>query len=184
MKPCSNQRKRITLLALDELNFLEAKKLRLHLQACEGCRRYLEEISVVKESLSAGEAALDIATSESFHRKMLARLQAEEKVSLWESVKALPAVPGLRVALPVLAVFVALAVGLGMQHRQSTVAIPPPPHPNPMASTPAPTIANYQFAINQSMQAFDDLLNRQAKIPLPPAPVYTASMLTLASASD
>ncbi len=190
MKPCSNNRKLIALLAIDELDACQARELRAHLQSCEGCRRYLDEMWDVTKKLAARETAVEIKTSESFHRKVVARLRAEEKVSVWETIKAIPAMLNLRVALPVLAVVVALAVGLGIQHRQSSVVVSPPPAPKPVASAPAagiasaPTIANYQIAVSQSLQTFDDLLTRQAKTPLPPAPIYTVSMLAVADAPE
>ena len=184
--PCSNRQKPIVLLALDELDAPAARELRAHLHACEGCRRYFGEMSVLTSQLSAGQTAAGIETSESFHRKVVARLRAEEKPSLWHAIQALLAMMDLRVALPVMAVSLALAVGLTMRHRQPGVWVAPAGPPHPVVSTPdadaglAPTLANYQAAVNQSMQAFDHLLNEQAGTPLPPAPVYTLSMLTLA----
>jgi hypothetical protein len=47
-----------------------------------------------------------------------------------------------------------------------------------------PEPANYQMAAGQSLQTPDDFLARQAQKPLPPAPLYTASTLTLPDAPD
>jgi len=190
MKPCSNQRKQIALLALDELEARAAQELRAHLQTCEGCRRYLDEICAVTKKLSSRELTADLETSESFHHRVVARLRAEEKMSARETVKTFLALLNWRVALPVLTVLAVLAAGSQMQHRQSHTVNPPAPAPGPTAAAPdadaglEPTFANYQAAANRSGLAFDALLNRQAKTPLPPAPVYTASTLTLSRVPD
>ncbi len=53
MKPCSNHRKLIAWLAVDALDDPQTRSLRAHLETCEGCRRYLAEISNVAQKLSA-----------------------------------------------------------------------------------------------------------------------------------
>src|SRR5205823_5908678 len=55
MKPCSNKRKLVALLAADALNANEERELRDHLETCEGCRTYLQEISNVTQKLGSVE---------------------------------------------------------------------------------------------------------------------------------
>src|SRR6266852_3236258 len=88
MKPCSNNRKLIAWLAVDALDDRQTRSLRAHLETCEGCRRYLAEISNVAQKLSAAAAPPDIHAAESFHQRVLGALRAEETASGWESLVA------------------------------------------------------------------------------------------------
>jgi len=189
MKPCSKNRKLIAWLALDALEPQRARELRAHIAACEGCRRYLEEIATVKERLVAAEIRPDIQASESFHRRLAGRL--EQPASLWESLVAQFAATRLnwRVALPVLGAVALVIATLSILVRQPEVS--PPARislqavvpPGPKSDLP-PTIANYQRVANRSLDELDELLTRQAKRNPSPAPIYTASMFALAYASD
>jgi anti-sigma factor RsiW len=190
MKPCFDQRKLITLLALGELDDRLTRKLRAHLQSCEQCRYYLEEISRVTETLAAAKTTPGIRTSQTFHRNVVARLRAEKLVSGWEVAWTFfqTSLLNWRVAVPVAAASVLLIIVLvaqrqkpGVSHNrqaQSTVQVVAAPDPN--ADLP-PTIGNYEMVASQSLEKLDALLTEQAKKALPPAPVYTGSMLTLAS---
>ena len=189
MKPCSKNRKLLAWLALEELDARRAGELRAHIQACDGCRRYLEEISNVTERLAAAEVRPEIQASESFHRRLAGRL--EQPASLWESLVAQFAATRLnwRVALPALGAAALLIVTLSILVRQPTVSPSAPTGmqavlPPARKSDLAPTIANYQSVANRSLDELDDLLTRQANRNPPPAPIYTASMFALASASD
>src|SRR6266511_2156666 len=104
MKPCSTHRKLIAWLALDALEVQEARDLRAHLETCEGCRRYFEQISNVTERLTAAEAKPAIRTSESFHQRLVCRLRAEQPGSFSAAMVArLRAVLlNWRVVLPVM----------------------------------------------------------------------------------
>src|SRR2546425_12391139 len=86
MKPCPTRRKRIAWLALDALDVQEARDLRAHLETCEGCRRYLEEISNVTERLIAAQRGPDVQASESFHQRVVGRLRADYSGSFSETV--------------------------------------------------------------------------------------------------
>jgi anti-sigma factor RsiW len=187
MKPCSNQRKVIAMLAMGELDARRERVLRSHLDTCEGCRSYLAEISRVRKTLMAAETAAEFQASEVFHRNVMARLRMEARASRWEIVARILQVGRLnwRVAAPAVAAALVLLAALAAQvphssvrssPRQSTAA--PVTEPAAEADLP-PTMANYQAAAGQSLREFDELLTEQARKPLPPAPVYTASMLTL-----
>ena len=189
MKPCSKNRKLLAWLALDELDARRAGELRAHIQTCDGCRRYLEEISTVTERLAAAEVRPNIQASESFHQRLAGRL--EQPASLWECLIAQFAATRLnwRVALPTLGIAALVIATLSILVRQPAVS-PPAPIGVQAVLPPAPkgdlspTIANYQQVANRSLDELDDLLTRQANRNPPPAPIYTASMFALASASD
>jgi len=90
MKLCVQNRKLIVWLSLKSLDAGQERQLRSHLETCEGCRRYLAEISNVTEMLAATEPASDIQASESFHRKVAGRLRAAKPDSLAEILAATP----------------------------------------------------------------------------------------------
>lgn len=193
MKPCSKNRKLIAWLALDELDVRQAQELRAHLETCEGCRRYLEEISNVTESLAAVETCEDIRASESFHRKVVARLRREEPASVGETVWTYlrATLWDWRVALPVVAASVLLIAVFVAHERRPGVGVSPQTQPGAqtvvspsLSSDLPPTIANYQMVANQSLEKLDELLTRQGNKSLPPAPIYTASAFMRADVLD
>jgi hypothetical protein len=47
-----------------------------------------------------------------------------------------------------------------------------------------PTIGNYQFIANQSLERLDELLNRQGSRNLPPGKVYSASIFAVTNEPD
>jgi anti-sigma factor RsiW len=191
MKPCTQNRKLIVWLSLNALDAQQTRQLQAHLESCEGCRRYLEEISNVTERLAAAEATPDVQVSESFHRKVAGKLRAAKPDSLGEILAAYlrRTLLNWRVALPAIAVLVVIGVTVAIWRQ------PPDGSSSPQTDTQtaaaavaddnlAPTIANYQRVASQSLDKLDALLTRQGNRALPSMPVYTASMLTLASALD
>jgi anti-sigma factor RsiW len=191
MKPCWKNRKLMAWLALDALDARRADQLRAHIETCDPCRRYLEELAAVKEKLSAAEVSSDAEASESFHRKLVARLRAEQPRSLWEVLAARVAAVRLnwRVALPVSVAAAVVIVLLAILARQPQVS-----HPagiNRQAVVPegprrdlSPTVSNYQQAASRSPDELDDLLTAQARRPRSPAPIYTASVFASADVLD
>jgi anti-sigma factor RsiW len=190
MKPCAQNRKLIAWLTLNALDARQARQLRVHLETCEGCRRYLAEISNVTEKLSAAEATPDVQAFESFHRKVAGRLRLAKPDSLGEILAEYfrGTLLNWRVALPAIAALV--VVGLTI----ATWRQPPVVSPSPMAGIQtaavsdtdndlAPTIANYQRVANQSLDKLDALLTRQGNRALPSMPIYTVSTLGLAQES-
>jgi anti-sigma factor RsiW len=191
MKPCSKNRKLIAWLALDALDARQMTVLRAHLETCEGCRRYLEEISNVTERLRAAKINPDVQASESFHRNVADTLRAEESNSIWEIVavylRRIP-VNGRVALLAAVALAVAVvALATLRQHPNPSPRTQPVaqvvPGPN-LDSDLAPSIANYQMVANQSLEKLDELLTRQGNRNLPPTPIYTASTLVPANFSD
>src|SRR6266496_2572549 len=101
MRPCSKNRRRIAWLALDALDIRQVQDLRAHLETCAGCRRYLEEISNVTQSLIAAQITPDGRASDSFHQRVVSALSPEK--TEWETLMAhlRGALLNWRVALPV-----------------------------------------------------------------------------------
>ena len=191
MKPCSKNRKLIAWLALDALEVRRARQLRAHLETCEGCRRYLEEISNVTDRLTAAETAPDIQASESFHQRVASKLRVEKPNSFGEIVAAFfrGTMLNWRVALPAGAALVVTIVAFAtlQKHPEASSRTQSQAHtvPAPNWNTDLPpTIANYQMVANRSLEQLDDLLTRQGNRNLPPAPIYTASSLASANAPD
>jgi hypothetical protein len=184
MKPCFGKRKLLAWLALGELDEPRAKRLRSHVLACEGCRRYLESLAGVRERLAAADTSQGLQPSAFFHRKWVARLEAGSAGRMWAPLR-------LRlswgVALPALGTASALVlVGFALFHNPSG-------HSSRMAinrAESAPLVhkpdlslsaANYQRVAARSLDEFDELLTAQAKHRSPPAPAYIASVFTAAS---
>ena len=186
MKPCFSKRKLIAWLALGELDARRAQDLRAHIEICAGCRAYLAEIRAVGEKLAGAETTPEIEASESFHRKLVSRLRAEQSASPWE---ILAARLNWRVALPALGVAAVVIVMLSLSPRRPDVS-PPVRISSPAVALPvaredlSPTVANYQRIASRSLDEFDELLTRQATRNPSRAPIYTASMLALVTAPD
>jgi anti-sigma factor RsiW len=191
MKPCSRNRKPLAWLALGELDVRRAGELRAHLETCDGCRRYLAEISSVTKGLSAAEVTPDIQASEVFHRRVVTRLRAEQAGSVWQYLAAtfVAARWHWRVSLPLVGAAALIIVILPILTRQPSVPPPAPivvqaVLPPDIKGDLSPTIANYQRIATRSLDDFDELLTRQSKRDPSPTPNYTASLFALAHGSD
>jgi Putative zinc-finger len=177
MKPCSRKRKLLAWLAQGELDAPRAQALRAHLEHCPGCRRYLEEISAVGERLATQPAEPEVEPSASFHRNLLARLRAEERVSPWAilstrlnwrlAVSALGAAALLLLLLSLLPPSITLTPPVRI-----TRLVPPPPMP---ARDLSASVANYERVASRSLDELDDLLTQQARRNPPSAPTFTAA---------
>jgi len=191
MKPCSRNRKLLVWLAMDALDAEQGRPLRVHLETCAGCRRYLDEISTVRESLGSWELAPDLEGSPAFHRRWVSALHAGSPAPVWGIVAAhlRGNVLSWRVVLPALGATALLILTLAtLTHRPhaptpAQASAPTVPPPALKADLP-PTLSNYQMAAHQSLEALDELLTRQGIRSLPPARVYTVSTFALADALD
>ena len=190
MKPCAQNRKLIAWLALNALEAPQARQLRAHLETCEGCRRYLADISNVTERLAAVEATPDVQASEIFHRKVAGKLRAAKPDSIGEILAAYfrGTLLNWRVALPAIAALVVIGVTVATWRQPAEVSSFPRAGTQTASvseadSDLAPTIANYQRVANQSLDKLDELLTKQGNRALPSMPIYTASTLGLAQES-
>lgn len=188
MKPCSKNRKLITWLAVDALDTRQSRDLRAHVENCEGCRAYLDEISSVTKKLAATETESNVRASEAFHQKLVARLRAEETVSVREFIVSCfrAAFSDWRIAAPMIAV--ALAV-LFFEERHRNISVPAQTRVQvaprlDAKSDPEPTFSNYQIIANKSLDELDEVLTRQGNRNLPRTQIYTASSLPRGNAPD
>ena len=191
MKPCSKNRKLIAWLALDALDVQEAKDLRAHLETCEGCRRYLGEVSNLTERLIAAETEPDLQPSESFHQRVVGRVRAEESGLFSETVVARLQAMLLnwRVVLPLIGATAVVIAAWSAFGPRPAVPLPAPTGAQAVLTPNLkhdldPTISNYQMVANRSLEELDELLTRQGNRNPPPTPLYTASTLPRANASD
>jgi len=191
MKPCSKHRKPIAWLVVGELDARRERDLRAHLETCEGCRAYLDELSHVTEKLASTEISSDIQASESFHQKLMGRLKAEEPISTWDTLSAQlqAALLNWRVALPAIGATALVIAALFIVLRPPAASPPVSsvkqalPASSPKTD-PAPTLATYQMVANRSLDKLEELLTREGNRNPSPAPIYTASTLSLLNASD
>ena len=190
MKPCAQNRKLIVWLASNALDAGQTRQLQAHLETCEGCRRYLAEISNVTERLTTAEPNPDVQASEVFHQKLAGRLRASKPDSIVEILAAYlrGTLLNWRVALPAIAALVMIGVTVAIWRQPPVVPSPRIVSTQTMSVSDAdddlaPTIANYQRVANQSLDKLDALLTRQGNQPLPSMPIYTASTLGLAQES-
>ena len=191
MKPCSKNRQLIAGLALDALDDRQQRDLRAHLETCEACRSYLNDLSAVTTRLAATEVRTDIQTSESFHQNVLGALRGEQRRSRWGTflAKFSESLMNWRVPLPVLGATAAVLAMLALLARR-------PDAPAPVSTgsqarlAPGmkidlePTISNYQIVANQSLEKLDELLTIQGNRNPSPTRIYTASALSRGNASD
>jgi anti-sigma factor RsiW len=187
MKPCFAKRKLIAWLALGELDERQAQDLRSHIQTCEGCRRYLEEISAVRKKLVAAETTPALEASESFHRKWVGRLRAEPSASFWQILAerlnwrvALPALGAAAVLVVLLLSLVPRQPGATPQMRADRAVVTPAAAGRDLS----PSIANYQRTVVRSLEEFDELLTEQANHKASPTPIYTASIFAVANMAN
>ena len=155
MKPCAQNRKLIAWLASNALDAQPTRHLQAHLETCEGCRRYLAEISNVTEKLAAAAANPDVQASESFHRKVAGKLRAAKPDSIGEILAAYfrGTLLNWRVALPAIAALVVVGITVAFWRQtpvvstfsragiQTTLV-------SDADNDLAPTIANYQRVAN------------------------------------
>jgi Putative zinc-finger len=181
-KPCLTKRKEIAWLALGELDAARAGRLRAHLEHCEGCRRYYEEIADVSGKLEMLELSPEIQATGAFHNRLMGQLRASEPVPWWKRLRLFPDgfafnwQPVVVMAFPVL-FFVVLAVVGAIQLRSPEVPTRPPQAPlaSPLDEKLPPTLSNYYMVANQSLDKLDELLTKQGNRTAWAAPVYTAS---------
>ncbi len=191
MKPCRKYRKQIAWLAAGSLETPAARNLRSHLEICEGCRAYFQEISHLAQTLNATAITPDMDASESFHRRVAGALRVEASASVWERAGAFlrAGLSNGRMALPALAVLVLAAATLFHFQRHAAVLTPGPAIAPavPAANMPGdlrPSIRNYQIAACCSLDQLDELLARQANRRSSFVPPYTASAFARAMGPD
>jgi anti-sigma factor RsiW len=184
MKPCKQNAQAITDLALGSLNDSAANRLREHLQDCAGCRHYLAQISQVTDALANTPLRTDIQSSELFHRKLLSRLQTEDRFSFWHSFRDFLLRPRFAIAVAgTVAVIALLTFWPSPAKPQAHVQIPTTNDAGKTADLD-PSVANYKNLLNRSPEELDDLIARQATQDRSSVPIYRASTLFADAAFD
>jgi len=178
MNPCSHNRKQIAALALGHLDDESATALRAHLESCTACREYLQELTRLTATMKSAEpAAEELPATTDFHRRVVTEVKQSTRapVNVGNFIRA--KLLNWRIALPAGVGILAILILVQVQPH-----ITPPNHVGPEARTQpiananlAPTIANYDMVMGQSLDRFDQLLTEQSKKNLPSARLYTAS---------
>jgi hypothetical protein len=196
MNPCRENRERLAWLALEgvvpEFHKLESahegpeqkQSLRAHLEVCEPCRQYLAELSGLAGRLQADAAGKGNGpvASECSHQRLLRALDAGGPTGARRRLAREHRL-GWRAAWGALGVAVVLVIGLlwsGSSSRRATVAAVERTHAPAEArakSLPPPSVAEYSMAATRSLDELDDLLTRQSRRDVPPAPRLSLSSL-------
>jgi len=193
MKSCRKNRKPIVWLAMNALDAAQAEVLRDHLRRCEGCRQYLEEISMVKHNLGGGHSIPEIEAPESLHKRIVLALRASQpkrpQTSALEFFQRMDL--RWRAAVAALALVALSTIVLSnLHHAGDRFSAPTTPQHAQGPATPQPaqavnsdskvdlppTIANYRAVANQSLDELDELLTRQGKKPIPTPPAIRATL--------
>jgi len=191
MKPCTKNRKPIALLVLGELEAAQRKSLHSHLEECDGCHHYFEEISGLAEGLAKAEPRDNVQADEKFHLRVVNKLRFAKKRStaeaLLEQFRWLHLnwrwglYAGGTIVVAIIAMFAFLR-----------------PAKSPLAELPTrdlasetrvkhvvePTLSNYEMVANLSFERFDELLTEQGSKNLSPMPVYRALALPLGTSAE
>ncbi len=184
MKACRNSRQRIALLALQKPSSENAatsepspeeQALRAHFEHCDRCREYWNELSALAGRLaSAKDQRAEFSVSEPFHRRVLRALHSAAPGRQPEP-RPQPHWLSWRIAWPVAGaglIAVAALVANLQNHKPTSIArteVVPAAAEQP----PPPLASEYLLTANRSLEQLDDLLTRQAKVNLPPAPPLT-----------
>jgi hypothetical protein len=182
MKPCPKNRERIAWLAMDALEIQQERELRVHLDSCAGCLRYLEQISSVAGRLRPAEPESEGQPSEAFHRNLMGALSKAKPESAGANLLAqIWNIGNWRVALPaVTAAALVIAAWLVIAPR-AYIPVPAPLPVRPVAAAVLkadlePTFSNYEMAAHQSLDKLDELLTEQGNRNPEPSPTYTAAL--------
>jgi len=158
MKPCPQNQRLIVWLAIEALEPRQESNLRAHLETCDGCRGYLEEVSRVGAALATASIAAPIEASDAFHRRVLGALRVEQQKSARARTNAMVRwfMAHWRLAVPIGVAGCALIAFTCFHSWQ------PSPDRPPLATSlrePVleaeqdldPTLSNYQTVANESL---------------------------------
>ncbi len=205
MNACRKNRQAIVGLVTHSLDASQSAELVKHLQQCETCRQYHEEMLSVAQTLervrplvepAAGEPAMvRSVAAESIDAPLpsSAPSQLGCPTSVRHAFRSDPAFIHLllswRVALPAFcALVLAIVMFAVLRPRPEPPALPVASTRPAQATDPAlelaPTLGAYRAIANQSLDDLDLVLTAQAShIPRPP-PLFTATTLALARLGD
>ena len=191
MNPCRKNKRRIAWMAAGVLETANAETLREHLETCPGCRRHWENMSALSERLNAAELP-DAEPTESFHRRVVRKIQEEQKTAplfawgtllrrlWWERRLASIAVGG------------ALAIATLLWIQSFSPDEEPGSAPMRIAQTTEsatqallpPTLGAYRRAGDISFEKLDAALTRQIAAKASPVETFTVSSSLARSFED
>jgi hypothetical protein len=191
MKPCKKNRKLIAWMILGELETAQRELIRGHLEQCEACREYFEEMSGISSGLANAETTQTVQATQLFHLKLLGKLRSEKRGSplatlveqvRWASLKSRVGLwTTIVVAVGLIGIFTLLRSVDGPAKRFETGQAPPePPSPGSME----PTLSNYEMVANLAPEKFDKFLTEQGSKNISPTPIYRAFALPLEIGPD
>jgi len=169
MKPCTKKKPLLVWLALGELNAEDACQLKLHLDLCPACQEYFKEVALLCRQHQDGAEMLPPAqVSESFHGALRARIEAAQaRPAILKGLEAflrqlagltLPQTAAASLGLVVASVWLWISLQTPKPQRQAQAQA----SIQHAATALPPTLATYRMIANTSLDAFDDLLVRQA----------------------
>lgn len=183
MKPCRKNRKLIVLRSIAALSQSQSEEIDRHLDQCEGCARYRDEIVRVTLDLRSLDASQQPAPgAEAWTLRRHAVQPSSALHSLFDS--------GAWkrwgfIATSFALVILALCLSPTLLRRparypvEHKMSVGPSSHPTP--ENLAPTFANYRALANQSLDELDQVLTKQAAKAAPastPLTVATAAFTT------
>jgi len=167
MNPCPENKKLIACLALDELDERAARSLRAHLDACAGCREYWEQLATVcrEHSIAAG-VPMAATAGHSFHQRLSRRIREDQEASVSPKITSF-----LRrwlferyAVIPMTAAVVALIFIFARDGTRHNTPVTPviATQATPVRPEISPTLSAYRAAANDSLEALDELLTKEA----------------------
>jgi anti-sigma factor RsiW len=172
MKPCTEYRESIALLAARTLDAAAKENTERHLESCAACRAHFEKLRRVCGQLDHSPRELPSGElPANFHRRLMERIRADVEApeapsaSVFDWVRAWFSWPRVVYAGAVAVVIVAGLFWNAPHPRtngsQRTVtSISPPPDGTP----PAPTLMALSRALQESEVALDSLLAKQERL--------------------
>jgi hypothetical protein len=182
MRPCPENREALALLALGELDSHTSTSLRHHLESCAGCQEYRTQLESLCAQLGRPpetnrETSSPVRLPSGFHGRLRARLREESALAspsrAETAVSSIPAQPDRRFiwqdwfSLPRFAAALILLALLSLwawrpgpeRPRTQPMAAPQQVRPEAGPASP-PTLFAMSRALQNSMEALDDLLSR------------------------
>jgi hypothetical protein len=163
MNPCLMNKKRIALLASNDLEPEKAQRLRKHLRVCPGCQQYWNDIQeVCREQTWAADYVPDFESDKLLHRRLkeqLARQTSGFLATQWIGMLS-RRVAGWKLAVATVAIVLGFAF---FPARKQSNVVPRVAGVAPNVSVTAPnmepTMSAYRRALTRSFDEFDQFLN-------------------------
>ena len=184
MKPCAKNKPRIAWMASGVLEDAEAEALRRHLELCPGCQRYWQSMSELPERLMKHQHLPHAEPSESFHRRLVQRIAAEQPGSPFSLAVAqrflgehrLAAAISASAGLAIAALLWQRGLNHAEQHLPSRVTVAEV-HDRVGYPAPPPTLASYHRAADISLETLDARLIQEAARKSTATETFTISSL-------